>query len=70
MDVEASVREDIVAEFSVKDRKSAFHLILGSMPPGLRFPNCGTPPGGRRWSSCEARVVCMRDTFILKEIWT
>jgi hypothetical protein len=46
MDVEAAVREDIVAEFSVKDRKSAFHLILGSMPPGLRFPNCGTHPGG------------------------
>jgi hypothetical protein len=41
------------------------HLVPRSEVPKLYGP----PPGGRCWSSGGARVVCMRDIFILNEIW-
>jgi hypothetical protein len=37
------------------------HLTLAE-----RFPSCGARP---RWSSGGRRVVCIRGTFILNEIW-
>jgi hypothetical protein len=34
------------------------------------LPKCGAPPPrGRCWYFGEARVVCVRDIFILNEIW-
>jgi hypothetical protein len=34
------------------------------------FPNCVAHPQGALFALWRARVVCMRDIFILDEIWT
>jgi hypothetical protein len=45
-------------------------LIPMTHPLVQRFSNCGArPPGECCWSSGGKRVMCMRDKFILNEIW-